>query len=65
MAASMTDPATIVTLAAGVHEAEHEKIVIRYGAAHEAGWLAETQKLDTRWGARDAGGLLPDLMRPG
>lgn len=36
-------------LAARVHAAGDEPIVISYGAAHEPGWLAEMQKLDARW----------------
>jgi len=36
-------------LAACVHGAGDERIVISYGAAHEPGWLAEMQKLDPRW----------------
>ena len=36
-------------LAARVHAAGDERIVISYGAAHEPGWLAEMQKLDARW----------------
>lgn len=36
-------------LAARVHAAGDERIVITYGAAHEPGWLAEMQKLDARW----------------
>jgi hypothetical protein len=39
-----------VDLAARVHGAPHEMIVITYGAAHEPGWLAEMRKLDTGWG---------------
>lgn len=36
-------------LAARVHTAADERIVVSYGAAHEPGWLAEMQKLDARW----------------
>lgn len=36
-------------LAACVHEAPDERIVITFGAAHEPGWLAELQKLDPGW----------------
>ncbi len=44
-----------VDLAALVHAASHERIVITYGAAHEPGWLAELRKLDATWGPAAAG----------
>ena len=39
-------------LARMVHGAPFPKIVITYGAGHEAGWLTELQALDPRWGPR-------------
>jgi len=41
-----------VDLAHLVHAAPHEKIVVTYGAGHEAGWLAELQALDPSWVSR-------------
>jgi len=41
-----------VDLARMVHEAPLPKIVITYGAGHEAGWLMEIQRLDPHWGPR-------------
>ena len=41
-----------VHLAACVHAATDERIVITYGAAHEDGWLVELQKLAPGWAAR-------------
>ncbi len=41
-----------VELARMVHVAPLEKIVITYGAGHEAGWLAALRQLDPRWDLR-------------
>lgn len=39
-----------VDLADRVLAAEHDRIVITYGAAREPGWLEDIQKLDESWG---------------
>ena len=41
-----------VDLAHMIHTAPHPKIVVTYGAGHEAGWLAELQALDPTWRPR-------------
>lgn len=36
-------------LAARVHATSHRLIVISYNGTHEPGWIAEMQRLDSRW----------------